>query len=137
MISIDFSGNIRLFNTKGAYATLENIEDAELSARLDELVNKYAQLLIASEGATWSVTFTARTSLPSDLSDLLNSIMVETDGKTYINVIDDGVTGAFCMQTLSMTEENVRVAIMSALTSACLRRKAYLDFLKNKREARS
>ena len=58
--------------------------------------------------------------------------MVETDGKTYINVIDDGVTGAFCMQTLSMTEENVRVAIMSALTSAYLRRKAYLDFLKTK-----
>ena len=53
MISIDFSGNISLFNAKGANATLENIEDAELSARLDELVNKYSQLLIASEGATW------------------------------------------------------------------------------------
>ena len=63
--------------------------------------------------------------------------MVETDGKTYINVIDDGVTGAFCMQTLSMTEENVRAALMSALTSAYLRRKAYLAFLKNEREARS
>ena len=50
MISIDFSGNINLFNAKGAYATLENIEDAELSARMDELVNKYSQLLIASEG---------------------------------------------------------------------------------------
>lgn len=137
MISIDFSGNIRLFNTKGAYATLENIEDAEIFARLDELVNKYAQLLIASEGATWSVTFTAQMFSPSDLSDLLNSIMVETDGKTYINVIDDGAPGAFCMQTLSMTEENVRAALMSALTNAHLRRKAYLDFLKNEREARS
>lgn len=135
MISIDFTGNIHLFNTKGTYTALENIEDAEVGSRVGELVNKYTQLLLASDGAMWSVSFIIRNPSATDLSDLLNNIMVETDGKTYINVIDDGVTGSYFMQTLSMSEENVRAALTTCLTNAHLRRKVYTEMLKKERRS--
>lgn len=128
MITID------LLSTNGKLSTKESIENPEILVRINELAEKYTRLLMDSP-ATWTISFPEReASATNSLRDLICAIMpimLENDGGTRLNVVDNRFSGPALVQSFALTEETVRAAVMVSLLNAYLEEKARLESLEN------
>lgn len=129
MITID------LLSTNSKLSAKESVENPEILVRINELAEKYTRLLMASNAATWTISFPERkASATNPLRDLICAIMpimLENDGGTRLNVVDKRFSGPALVQTFALTEENVRAAVMASLLNAYLEEKARLESLEN------
>ena len=129
MITID------LLSTNSKLSAKESVENPEILVRINELTEKYTQLMMSSNASTWTVSFPEReASATNSLRDLICTIMpimLENDGGTRLNVVDNRFSGPARVQSFALTEETVRAAVMASLLNAYLEEKTRLESLEN------